>query len=60
MARTAERYRTGGRKFFCTSQDPIIEAIRLLDYLSLENAEEVIEQELAGCLKSPPKFDPEG
>jgi hypothetical protein len=60
LTRTAERYGNGGRKVFCINQDPIIEAIRLLDYLSLENAEEVIEQELAGSLKSPPKFDPEG
>lgn len=60
LTRTAERYGTRGRKVFCINQDPIIDAIRLLDYLSLENAEEVIAQRLANSLKSPPEFDPEG
>lgn len=60
LTRTAERYGTGGRKVFCINQEAIIEAIRLVDYLPLENAEEVIEQELANSLKRPPKFDPEG
>lgn len=60
LSRTAERYGTGGRKVFCINQDPIIDAIRLLDYLPLENAEEVIAQRLANSLKSPPEFDPEG
>jgi hypothetical protein len=60
LTRTAERYGTRGRKVFCINQDPIIDAIRLLDYLSLESAEEVIAQRLANSLKSPPEFDPEG
>jgi hypothetical protein len=60
LTRTAERYGTGGRKVFWINQEPIIDAIRLLDYLPLENAEEVIAQGLANSLKSPPEFDPEG
>ncbi|HEX6565590.1 MAG TPA: hypothetical protein VF020_14970 [Chthoniobacterales bacterium] len=60
LTRTAERYGTGGRKVFCINQEPIINAIRLLDYLTLENAEEVIEQGLANSLTSLPEFDPEG
>ena len=47
LTRTAERYGTRGRKVFCINQEPIIDAIRLLDYLPLENAEEVIAQRLA-------------
>lgn len=60
LTRTAERYGTGGRKVFCINQEPIINAIRLLDYLTLESAEEVIEQGLANSLTSRPEFDPEG
>jgi hypothetical protein len=60
LTRTAERYGTGGRKVFCVNQESIIGAITLFDYLPLENADEVIEQELADSLTSPPKFDPEG
>jgi hypothetical protein len=60
LTRTAERYGTRGRKVFFINQEPIIDAIRLLDYLPLENAEEVIAQRLANSLKSPPEFDPEG
>jgi hypothetical protein len=60
LTRTAERYGAGGRKVFCVNQDPILEAIRLIDYLPFEKAAEMIEQELAVSLKSSPKFDPEG
>ena len=41
LTRTTERYGAGGRKIFCINRHPISEAIRLIDYLSLENAEEV-------------------
>jgi len=60
LARTAERYGSGGRKVFCANQEAIIHAIRLIDNLPLEDAEEVIELRLANSLKSPPEFDPEG
>jgi hypothetical protein len=60
LTRTAERYGNRGRKVFCANEQPIVDAIRLLDYLPLEEAEEVIEQSLANSLKSPPQFDPEG
>jgi hypothetical protein len=45
---------------FSINQEPVLDAIRLFEYLPLENAEEVIEQQLANSLKSPPEFDPEG
>ena len=60
LTRTAERYGTRGRKVFCINQDPIIDAIRLLDDFPLENADEVLAQRLGNSLKSPPKYDPEG
>jgi hypothetical protein len=60
LARTAERYGSGGRKVFSVNQEPIVDAIRLFEHLPLENVEEVIEQQLIAFLKSPPEFDPEG
>jgi hypothetical protein len=60
LTRTAERYGTRGRKVFSVNQEPIIEAIRLFEYLPLEDAEEVIEQQLTTSLRNPPEFDPEG
>jgi hypothetical protein len=60
LTRTAERYGSGGRKVFAVNQEPLLDAIRLFEYLPLEKAEDVIEQQLADSLKSPPEFDPEG
>jgi hypothetical protein len=58
LTRTAERYGSRGRKVFCTNQEPIIDAIRLFDFLPLENAEEVIERTFANSLKSLPELLP--
>jgi hypothetical protein len=60
LTRTGARYGSGGRKVFWVNQESVLGAIELLEYLPLENAEEVLEKQLAKSLASPPEFDPEG
>jgi hypothetical protein len=60
LSQTAARYGTRGRKVFLINQDPIVDAMRHLESVPLESAEEVVVQRLANWLKQPPQFDPEG
>ena len=60
LSQTAARYGRRGRKVFVVNQEPIVSAIRLIEWLPLEDAEEVLVEPLARWLEHPPEFDPEG
>jgi hypothetical protein len=60
LSRTAARYGNRGRKVFLVNQEPIVSAIRLIEWLPLEDAEEVLVGPLTSWLEHPPEFDPEG
>jgi hypothetical protein len=60
LSQTAARYGRRGRKVFVVNQEPIVSAIRLIECLPLEDAEEVLVGPLTGWLEHPPEFDPEG
>ena len=60
LSQTAARYGRRGRKVFVVNQEPIVSAIRLIECLPLEDAEEVLVEPLTGWLEHPPEFDPEG
>jgi hypothetical protein len=60
LSQTAARYGSRGRKVFLVNQEPLIAAMRLIECLPLENAEQVLTQPLARWLAHPPEFDPEG
>jgi hypothetical protein len=42
LSQTAARYGRRGRKIFLVDQEPIVNAIWLIEYLPLEDAEEVL------------------
>jgi hypothetical protein len=60
LSQTAARYGRRGRKVFVVNQEPIVTAIRLIECLTLEDAEEVLVEPLTRWLEHPPEFDPEG
>jgi hypothetical protein len=60
LSQTAARYGRRGRKVFVVNQEPIVNAIRLIECLPLEEAEEVLVEPLTRWLEHPPEFDPEG
>ena len=60
LSQTAARYGRRGRKVFVVNQEPIVSAIRLIECLPLEDAEEVLVEPLTRWLEHPPEFDPEG
>jgi hypothetical protein len=60
LSQTAARYGRRGRKVFVVNQEPIVNAIRLIECLPLEEAEEVLIEPLTRWLEHPPEFDPEG
>ena len=60
LSQTAARYGRRGRKIFVVNQEPIVNAIRLIECLTLEEAEEVLVEPLTRWLEHPPEFDPEG
>jgi hypothetical protein len=60
LSQTAARYGRRGRKVFVVNQEAIVNAIRLIECLPLEEAEEVLVQPLTRWLEHPPEFDPEG
>ena len=60
LSQTAARYGRRGRKVFVVNQEPIVSAIRLLECLPLEDAEELVVGPLTKWLEHPPEFDPEG
>jgi hypothetical protein len=60
LSQTAARYGRRGRKVFVVNQEPIVSAIRLIECLPLEDAEEVLVGPLTSWLEHPPEFDPEG
>jgi len=60
LSQTAARYGPRGRKVFVVNQEPIVSAIRLIECLPLEDAEEVLVEPLTRWLEHPPEFDPEG
>ena len=60
LSQTAARYGRRGRKVFVVNQEPIVNAIRLIERLPLEEAEEVLVEPLTRWLEHPPEFDPEG
>jgi hypothetical protein len=60
LSRPAARYGRRGRKVFVVNLEPIVSAIRLIECLPLEEAEEVWVEPLTRWLEHPPKFDPEG
>ena len=57
---TASRYGRRGKKVFEANQDPIMDAIRLLECLSASDAEVTLIGPLKAWLAQPPEFDPEG
>jgi hypothetical protein len=60
LSQTAARYGRRGRKVFVFNQEPIASAIRLIQCLPLEDAEEALVEPLTRWLEHPPEFDPEG
>jgi hypothetical protein len=60
LSQTAARYGRRGRKVFVVNQEPIVSAIRLIECLPLEDAEEELVGPLTSWLEHPPEFDPEG
>ena len=60
LSQTAARYGRRGRKVFIVNQEPIVRAIRLVEWLPLADAEKVLVGPLTNWLKHPPEFDPEG
>ena len=60
LSQTAARYGRRGRKVFVFNQEPIVSAIRLIECLPLEDAEEALVEPLTRWLEHPPEFDPEG
>jgi hypothetical protein len=60
LSQTAARYGRRGRKVFVVNQEPIVNAIRLIECLPLEEAEKVLVEPLTRWLEHPPEFDPEG
>jgi hypothetical protein len=51
---------SSGRKVFVVNQEPIVNAIRLIECLPLEEAEEVLVEPLTRWLQLSPEFDQEG
>lgn len=60
LSRTALRYGRRGKKIFEANQDPIMDAIRLLECMSVSDAEVIMIGPLKAWLAHPPEFDPEG
>lgn len=60
LSQTAARYGNRGRKVFLVNQEPLISAMRFIEFLPLENADEELTEPLASWLTHPPEFDPEG
>jgi hypothetical protein len=60
LSQTAARYGNRGRKVFLVNQEPLVSAMRLIEFLPLENADEELTEPLAGWLAHPLEFDPEG
>jgi hypothetical protein len=60
LSQTAARYGRRGRKVFAVNQEPIVNAIQLIECLPLEEAEEALVEPLTRWLEHPPAFDPEG
>jgi hypothetical protein len=60
LSQTAARYGSRGRKVFLVNQEPLVSAMRLIEFLPLESADEVLTEPLASWLAHPPEFDPEG
>jgi hypothetical protein len=60
LSQTAARYGRRGKKVFVVNQEPIVNAIRLIECLTLEDAEEELVEPLILWLEHPPEFDPEG
>jgi hypothetical protein len=60
LSQTAARYGRRGRKVFLTNQEPIVEAMELIQSMPLATAEEILTEPLRDWLEDPVKFDPEG
>jgi hypothetical protein len=60
LSRTASRYGRCGRKVFEVNKEPVMSAMRLIESLSLADAEEVFIDSLKAWFEHPPEFDPEG
>jgi hypothetical protein len=60
LSRTASRYGRRGRRVFEANQGPIVDAMRLLECLSLVDAEAILIGPLKAWVAHPPEFDPEG
>jgi hypothetical protein len=60
LSQTASRYGRRGKKVFEANQDPIMNAMRLLECLSVTDAEVKLIGPLKAWLADPPEFDPEG
>jgi hypothetical protein len=60
LSQTALRYGRRGKKIFEANQDPILDAIRLLECVPVSDAEEILVEPLKSWLADPPEFDPEG
>jgi hypothetical protein len=60
LSQTAARYGRCGKKIFVVNQEPIVNAMRLIDCLPLADAEKELVGPLTTWLKHPPEFDPEG
>ena len=60
LSQTALRYGRRGKKIFEANQDPILDAIRLLECVPVSDAEEILVGPLKSWLADPPEFDPEG
>jgi hypothetical protein len=60
LSQTAARYGRRGRQVFVVNQEPVVSAIRLIECLPLEDAEEELVGPLTSWLEHPPEFDPEG
>ena len=59
-SRTASQYGRRGKKGFEANQDPTMEAMRLLECMSVSDAEVILIGPLKAWLADPPEFDPEG
>jgi hypothetical protein len=60
LSQTAARYGRRGRKVFVVNQEPIFNAMRLIECLPLADAEKILVKSLTSWLEHPPEFDPEG
>jgi hypothetical protein len=60
LSRLASSYGRCGRRVFEANQAPIMDAMRLLECLSVSDAEVMLVGPLKAWLADPPEFDPEG